>query len=395
MKENDTLINELRQLRKGSGVQPWKLQHMEVLRKRLAFCLGVDPALLSMSQMHSQLLWELSELGDGDEIEALRHAYAIGHETHPRSLTARRLDFALQIRRHPDTIKAYEDQVIAQLAHRLQNRGTTSVNNASREVAVMDSNVLADTLRRTVAEGLSGLYLLGIHSMEVLQILGRNRFPYLNADIECTLTSSNRGKDWFAYRFSYRFYFTKRTFRLGVVTSLQDSSILTASGLFDEVACVSREDFEGEVATLLESWRFTAILNDGTLCELPFIEISEFDRQQLLEGVWQVDEAGCRVIEIGVPPDIAGATSAYRLETTTHLPVGQCAYWEAPGLMYVNSITFDVRQFPNHQKQEFHLKPFLGVAFSSTLQPHQGRFILPVHGWVTHGHGVMVVWQKN
>lgn len=395
MKEIDKLIDELQQLRKGSGMQPWKLQHMEALRKKLALCLGVDPTLLSMSQMHSQLLWELGELGDGDETEALRRAYAVGHETHPRSLTARRLDFALQIKRHPDTVKAYEDQAIAQLAHRLQNRGIASINGISREIAATDSNVLTDTLRRTVAEGLSGLYSLGIHSMEVLQILGRNRFPYLNANIECTLTPSNRGEDWFAYHFSYHFYFTKHTFRLGVVTSLQDSSILTASGLFDEVACVSRDDFEGDIAILLEAWRFTALVNDGTEKELMFTEVNEFNRQQLLEGVWQIDEANCRVIEVVVPPSIAGVTSAYRLETTTHLPLGQCAYWEAPGLMYVNSITFDVRQFPGYLEREFHLKPFLGVAFSSALQPHQGRFVLPVHGWVTHGHGVMVVWQKN
>ena len=49
-----------------------------------------------------------------------------------------------------------------------------------------------------------------------------------------------------------------------------------------------------------------------------------------------------------MPLDVAGAASAYQLETTTHLPVGQCAYWEAPDLMYVNSITFDVQQFPGH-----------------------------------------------
>lgn len=395
MKESDKLVDELQQLRKGSGMRPWKLQHMELLRKKLALCLGIDPILLSMGQMYSQLLWELGELGDGDEVAALRSAYAIGHDTHPRSLTARRLDFALQIKRHPDTIKAYEDQAIVQLAHRLQSRGITSVSSISREVASTDSAILTDTLRRTVAEGLSGLYSLGIHSMEVLQILGRNRYPYLNADIECTLKPSDRGKNWFAYHFSYQFYFAKTVFRLGVVTSLQYSSILTASGLFDEVACVSSEDFEGEIAKLLKAWQFTAVANDDTRKILQFSEVDGFARQQLLEGVWQIDAGDCRVIEVAISPEVASTAATYRLETTTHLPVGQCAYWEAPGLMYVNSITLDVQHFPDHQKREFHLKPFLGVAFSSALEPLQGRFILPVHGWITHGHGVMVVWQKS
>lgn len=396
MKENNKLISELQQLRKGSGMQPWKLQHMEILRKKLAVCVGIDPAILSMGQMHSQLLYELGELGDGDEAGALRCAYAIGHETHPRSLTARRLDFALQVGRHPDTIKAYEDSAIAQLAHQLQNRGVASSGKASRETGVeTDSIVLTDTLRRTVAEGLSGLYSLGIHSMEVLQILGRNKYPYLNAEIECTLMPSDRHKDWFTYHFSYRFYFTKPTFRIGIVTTLQDSSILTTSGLFDEIACVSDEDFKGEITKLLEAWQFTAVKNDGSEQQLKFSELDTYARQELLKGVWQMDAGDCRVIEVVIPPEVVAEAAAYRLETTTHLPVGQCAYWEAPGLMYVNSITFDVQQFPHHQKREFHLKPFLGAAFSNTLQPLQGRFILPVHGWITHGHGVMVVWQKN
>lgn len=393
MIENTRLVNELRQLRKGSGMQPWKLQHMTVLRKKIAMCLSVDPTLLSMGQMYTQLLYELGELGEGNVTDALRNAYAIGRETNPRDLTSRRLDFALRIGRHADTVKAYEDQAISRLAHRLQNRGAVTPSSRS-EKSGGEAQIVTDALRRTVAEGLSGLYSLGIHSMEVLQILGRNHYPYLNANVTCVLAPSFKGREWFAYHFSYTFSFTKTTFRIGVVKTLQDSSILAASGLFDEVACVSEEAFASEIALLLTDWHFTAVQGDTKL-PLKFKEVDAFESQQLLESLWQIDSGDCRIIEVAIPPEMVANSPLYCFETTTHLPVGQCAYWEAPGLMYINTITLDVRQFPKHEKREFHLKPFLGVAYTSALQPIQGKYILPVHSWITHGHGVMVVWQEK
>ena len=394
MIENTKLTDELRQLRKGSGLQPWKLLYMPLLRKKIALLLGVDLSLLSMSQMYAQLLYELGDLGDGSGADALRNAYAIGRETNPRDLTSRRADFALQVGRHPDTVKAYEDRAISRLAHRLLNKNTVAPPLRSAKEGGNEPHAAVDALRRTVAEGLSGLYSLGIHSMEVLQILGRNHNPYLNANIDCILAPSSRGEGWFTYHFSYTFSFTKNTFRVGIVKTLQDSGVLSASGLFDEVACVSDDVFDSELTSLLAGWHFTATQNNMKQ-SLEFNEMDAFESRELLEGLWQIDQGDCRIVEVEIPEEFAAKSPMYCLETTTHLPVGQCAYWEAPGLMYVNTITIDVRQFPKHEKREFHLKPFLGVAYTGALQPIEGKYVLPVHSWITHGHGVMVVWQQK
>lgn len=393
------LQKELQMLRKGSGLQPWKLQHATCLRECTAKQLGEDPMALSMDRIYTHLLHELSELGDGEVASALRNAYATSQGTNARGLTARRYDFALQVKRHPDTIKAYENRAIGQLVHRLLGEQVrpAPVMAKYKGGVVPDYDTMSKALQRTVTEGLSGLYALGMHGSEVLRVLGRSRYPYLDASIECTFSPSSRGADWYAYEFQYRFHCPKDVFRIGIVTSVQDSGILMASGLFDEVAQLNAGiDFDSEMKEALRSWQFTA--HDSSTGEkqpFEFVELDMYDRHQLLEPVWQIDADSCRVIEVHIPPAFVRETVYYELRTTIDLTVSEhYAYWEAPGLMYVRTITIDVSQFPRYDQWKFFLKPFLGTAFAGAVELSEGKVSFPVNGWITHGHGVAIIWQE-
>lgn len=394
------LKQELQQLRKGSGLQPWKLQHMTTTRERIARQLSVGSAALSMNQMYTHLLSEISGLGEGELMNALKSAYGIGLDGQTKSLTARRYNFALQVKRHPDTVKAYEDRAIGQLAHRLLAGQIKPMRLISsyRGGVLPDYDTMSRALQRTVVEGLAGLYTLGIHSSEILRALGRSRYPYLDASIECKLFPSNRGDGWYKYDFRYRFHCAKDVFRIGIVSSVQDSGILMASGLFDEATQLSAgADFDSEMEAILKGWRFTVRDNDtGKERKVDFTELDTYTRHQLLESVWQIDADDCRVIEVHIPSVWVKDTTYYELHTTVDLSVKEhYAYWEAPGLMYINTITLDVSQFPDYKKWRFFLKPFLGTSFVGSIEPKEGKFVLPVNSWVMHGHGIAIVWQEN
>ena len=394
------LQQELQQLRKGSGLQPWKLQHMMATRERVARQLNVDPATLSMSQMYTHLLGEISDLGEGEVANALRNAYAIGQNAQVKDVTGRRYSFALQVKRHPDTVKAYEDRAIGQLAHRLLSGHVKPVRLAPgyRGGTPPDYDSMSRALLRTVVEGLAGLYTLGIHSSEILRALGRSRYPYLNASIECRLSRSERGDDWYKYEFRYRFHCVKDVFRIGIVSSVQDSGILMASGLFDEATQLSAgANFDSEMEAILKLWSFTVHDNDtGKERAVEFTQLDTYTRRQLLEPVWQINADNCRVIEAHIPSSWVKDTTYYELHTTVDLSIKEhYAYWEAPGLMYVNTVTIDVSDFPDYKKWRFFLKPFLGTSFVGSIESKEGRFVLPVNSWVMHGHGIAIVWQET
>lgn len=392
------LIGELQLLRKGSGLLPWKLPHMDTIRQCVAKQVGIDADALSMNQMNIHLLYEIDQLGEGEIVQALRNAYALGQETTPQSLTKRRYDLALQTKRHPDTIKAYENRAITRLAHRLLARYTTKpIHQAatSGRGVVPDHEIMQKALQHTVTEGLGGLYALGSHGSDLLRAFGRNRHPYLDANIECLLLPSERGSEWYTYEFRYQFHCAKEVFRIGVVSSFQDSGVLMASGLFDEVTQLNEgADLEHEMENIIKNWRFFIYDSQtGTKESFAFTELSRYTRLELLEPVWQVDANNCRVLEVQIPK---AKTSYFELHIRTDLRINEhYAYWEAPGLMYLNTITVDVSHFPDRKKWKFFLKPFLGTAFTGPIESDEDRLILPAHSWIMNGHGIAIVWQEN
>jgi len=394
------ILTELQQLRKGSGLTAWKLQTVTEVRKAVARQLGVQPTGLAMGQLHAYLLYEINELGDGNRAKALRNAYAIGQEHRPGSLTTRRADFSLQIDRHADTIKAYENQALKQLAHRLATNSVlpAPLTMQSSDAMPVRHSRLEKTLQKSVIEGLGGLYELGSHAPEALRIFGRNDHPYLDANVECVLLPSARGEDWYTLRLRYIFQSTKAIFRIGVTSSVQDCGILMASGLFEEVTKLNEDaDFDREVATLISNCRF--VIHDLELGEQQALWFTELDppmRRELLKDVWQLDTDTCRVIEVHIPEGHRAKPALFELQERCELRVDEhYAFWEAPGLMYLNTLTVDVSQFPAHEKWRFFIKPFLGTTFPDSLEANGDRFTLPASSWITAGHGVAIIWQET
>jgi hypothetical protein len=109
--EPSDLQSELRSLRRGVGLTLAKL--------------GGSPAILAAlgtndpREAHRRLVAAVDQLGGRIQVQALRNAYAIGMRD-PRNLTVRRGDFSQFNNRHADTIEAYENEAIDELAAALQ-----------------------------------------------------------------------------------------------------------------------------------------------------------------------------------------------------------------------------------------------------------------------------------
>ncbi len=397
------LLAELQQLRKGRGLTAWKLRDTFELKRIIAKRVGLSPGDLSTHQIYSYLLYEINQLGREDVAVALRSAYAIGQENNPRTLTDRRLDLAVQLGRHSDTIKAYENEALQSLQHRLVSpldyaalapklSSVVKVPTFTRGMRATE-----ESLQNIAVESLAGLYDLGSHRSEILRGFGRNAQPYMNVDFECSFRPSERGADWYSYKFSYRFQSAKDVFRIGIAFSNKETSLLMASGLVDEVVQLNTiPDYDREIPEILKRWRFAVQKASADPVKmLSFSEISEGERSALLDSIWRLKAENCRIIEVRVPDEYQVPSAIYELRASIDLPVAEhYAYWEAPGLMYLNTIKIDLSQFPNRKKWRFFIKPFLGTVFPPSVEADGDKFLLPASSWVMFGHGIAVIWQE-
>lgn len=386
---------ELQQLRKGAGLVTWKLEQAQAVKAAIAMQLEMSPDALALPQIHAYLLHEINNLNNTDGAEALKNAYRIDASLSP-TLTRRRSEFSIQINRHSDTIKAYEDQAIEELTHRLlappanrpsQTRSTVA-NNPSQEGA----------LQRAATESLAGLYQFGNHKKEIVRMLGKNPNPYLDANVECILSASKRGSNWYTYRYRYTFRSTKTNFRIGITASAHDTSALIASGLFDEMIQLNEGvDYDQELPGIITNCRFVVHdIQNNLQQSLWFAEMDAPKRRELLGRTWQVDADECRVIELQVSPVDSNDSVFYELRIDYDLRVDEhYAYWETPGLMYLNTLTLDISGFPERDKWQFFLKPFLGTAFTGSFDPSGNRFTLPANSWISAGQGIVAIWQEK
>jgi hypothetical protein len=397
--ERSYLADELRVLRKGFGLAAWKLQDASNLRMAVARHLDEESQALSIEQVYAYLLHEIKQLGNGDSIRMLRNAYAIGREDHPGSLTERRADMSIEANIHPDTVKAHENRAISTLVSRLMTHGTAKIsfadtlNEATRTPGI-SRNAMIEALERTTEEALAGLYELGSYKAEVGRIFGRNRMPYLDATVECILSASNRGEKWFKYTYRCVFRSIKGTFRVGIVSSAHDSSVLAASGVADEVIVLDKKaNFEREISGIITSWRLTVRdVERGTQTPLRFREADSEQRREILSNVWQINPDDCRIIELEVPRTLQEMAHVYELKGSMELRMDEpYTFWETPGLMYANTICVDVTKFPHRDKWEFSIKQFLGTTFSATTERDGNRFIIPTNSWLLPGHGLVII----
>jgi hypothetical protein len=393
------LTHELRALRKGPGLVAWKLEDMNTLRDVVARHLDEEPQALSIEQTYIYLLHVIKELGDGDSAKILRNAYAVGQEDHPGSLTERRANMSVDANVHPDTVKAHENRAISALVSRLmttENIGTLEKKTKNEPVRTpgISRTVMTQALERTAEEALGGLYELGSHKAEVSRLFGRNRLPYLDASVECIFSASKRGDRWFTYTYRCVFRSVKSVFRVGVVSSSHDSSVLASSGVTDEVIVLdAKVDFEREIAGIISSWRLTVRDTErGTQIPLQFSELSSARRREILSGVWQVNPEECRIIELEVPQRLQENAHVYELKGSMELRMDELyTFWETPSFMYVNTISVDTTKFPNRGAWNFSLKQFLGTSFSATTEHDGNRFVIPTNSWLLPGHGIVIM----
>ncbi|MGH7203154.1 MAG: hypothetical protein ACREHC_01780, partial [Candidatus Levyibacteriota bacterium] len=259
------LINELKTLRKGSGLTPRKLHQATGLRHVIGERLQVHTDALAIGQVFTYLLQEFNNLGENIEARATRNAFGIGWEHNPYNLIKRRTDFSQQLKRHPDTIKAYENQGIEEVALRLVNimplassdYTDTSITHLTDTSTDARSQLATNVAQNMIMQGLRELYSLGAHAPEILKYFGDSQSPYLDTNIEWLLLPSKKGEDWCTYKLRYTFRGQLTSYRVGIVTNPMECELLMRSGLVQDVLILHHiQDIESEVSDLLKQSHF-------------------------------------------------------------------------------------------------------------------------------------------
>lgn len=125
----DDLTRELRGLRKGRGLTPARLQECPTVIELLNAG--------TTAEAYDKLVHILNEMGDDLKARALRNAYGLdAYKTD--HLTTRREDFAINERRHSDTIEAYENAMIDELATQLETAVAVPLEIASMTIFMHD-----------------------------------------------------------------------------------------------------------------------------------------------------------------------------------------------------------------------------------------------------------------
>ncbi len=393
----ELLFRELLQFRKGRGLTHWKLNEAVQLKRVVARHIGLPEKELSAGQLHAYLLYEVGRLEIGPVTEALRHAFAINWKGNHRTLTERREDLALQLGRHPDTVKAYENQAIKELAHRLGRTDEKDVSPGRLATTTVEQPTPSHlkALRNAATESLTGLYSLGKNGSKILQTLGRST-PFLDVDYVCWLSPSERGPEWYKFIINYKFRTTRTTFRLGTCASPLDTGTLMATGVVDDIIQFDDgTDLSKELqSVLVENWRLVAYDSQRDISKvLPFSELSKHETKKLLDGIWQLDPANCRILEVTVPEAFRNGNVTYEIRATMELGADGYAFWEAPSLMFLNTITIDLSGFSGQDTPRFSVKPFLGNLFPAVVESERRVFHLSVNSWITSGHGVAIIWR--
>lgn len=397
------LINEMRTLRKGRGLTLWKLNAASQLRAVIAEHTGIDEEYLTADQIHTFVRNELEQLGDSLEARATRNAFGLDQTHTHLNLMQRRTTFAQQLNRHTDTIEIYENHGIEAVVNRLLNFNLSQDPKSHLSVISHDTGgdateKMSKAARNMVVQGLSDIYSLGAHAPEILRSFGKGESPYLDATVKLALLPSNRGDKWYNYSLRYTFRTYKKHFRIGVVSTAHDCEILMASGLTDDVIKLNnQQDARSEIETILNNCRLSIHDTEkGTQESFRFLERDETLKRELLSSVWQIDPNKCFILEAELTEVANKPSIFYEYSWSFDMPISdeQYAYWYAPGLMYLNSITVDISHFPNRDKWNMYIQPFLGPIFPGALEPTKDRYTLAASGWIMQCHGVAIIWHK-
>jgi len=398
------LINELKFLRKGSGLTSRKLQQTPELRRAITEKYGFGADTLAINHVHNYLLQELNSLGESIEARAVRNAFGLGWENNPYNLLKRRADFSMQLRRHSDTVEAYENQCMEELAIRLVSALPQASYPEIRSVNVSAASQGAqpepslNIARKMIVQGLSELYGLGPHASEIFRCFGNNKSAYLDANVELQLLPSRRGPDFFNYKLRYTFRGQRKGYKLGIVTNSQDGELLANGRLVDDVYVFlnMERDLEGEISYFLSQSHF--MFHDqetGTQRVLQFAKMDESSRQELLSLIWRLDNADITIIEVAIPEEGQKPGTLYEHRFSFDMPIDiHCVFWKSPAFMYLNNMTVDVSKFPDRDSWQFNMQPFMGHALRGINRPDDNRYFLAANCWLMEGNGMVLVWSK-
>lgn len=398
----DTLIQELRTLRKGAGLTLRRLGQATTLKAVVAERLRKPLSSVSPSDVYAVLIEKLEELGESIEAKATRNALAVGHKGDPQNITVRRSDFAARHSRHSDTVEAYENHGIEEIADRLLGplrptplpASVISPKPINPNPAPNEGHVDA---REMVAAGLQQLYDTPSHAKDMIKAFGRAKHPFVDVNIEWRLLPSSRGDSWYGYNFKYTFRAAKNKYVIGVVTSTHDCEVLMSSGVVDDVMVLSADaNYEQEIASIQNTCRF--VVRDqasGVQQALRFSIVDDELKRSLLQVAWPVDTESCRLLQVELPAlsNYEDVICEYMLLLELRVEEHYCFWW-APRLMHINNITVDVSHFPNRHAWRFFIQPFLGTLLPGGMEPTGDRYTLPAGEWIMPGHGIAIIWQE-
>jgi hypothetical protein len=391
---SEQLSEELRHLRKGSGISSWKLTQSTYLRSALAGQAGLEDNELSAIDMLNLLAVEFDRLGDSIEARATRNAFGLDRETQIRKLSDRRAEFAERLGRHPDTIENYENRGIAEIVQRLV--GTAAIPAASSHTFKPAAGISTDPARTMISHGLDAIYGLGDQAIDILKNLDGAQGPFLDASIELHLTDSPRGPEWYTYNLRYIFTSSLTSYRIAVARRPHDTEILSASGLVDEVMQLDRNgNLDTATADIMQRCRYSVYDQPrATMRPLSVHNLDHTEMQDINAKLWQIDPVEYRIFAVVVPPELAGRSNRFDFFQSFDLSTSEpYAWWSAPGLMYINNILIDTSSFQPFEHSVFYIQPFLGQLFAGTLDSGKRKFSISARGWIMQGHGLAIIWK--
>jgi hypothetical protein len=399
------LRNELRMLRKGTGMSAYKLRQLTVLPAMLWRYSRSPHRDLTVAQLAERIVWLIDQTEDERQVAALHNAYALGPEKSTGGLTARRQAYAGRIGRHADTVELYENRCIEAIIAQLLEAELLPVATAKTPKSslatgrpAVDTALSRSAAHDMLAVGLDRLYDFGGRSTEVLELFGGVRPVHFAVNVSMDLTSSPKGDEWYIWKLRYSFEARLRRHRIAIVGSAHDGEILLAAGIIDDYyrVNVGGGNQRTETAYTMKHIRIMAHDPAKRIQELmSYRRLGPRERQALLRTVWQLESDECEILEAVLDHElIDGSLHKYVLIVEMEMEMEEpYCFWSAPSTLYLDTLTVDVSRLPRREHWHLIVQPFLGTPIPGSIEANSDKFTLNTGGWVMPGHGVSVVWR--
>lgn len=389
------LTKELAWLRKGEGITPAKLHDTSIIRAIAAHATHTPPDSITDYQIYNFLLTELARLPDNLFYKAMNSAFGITSSA--LHLATRRKQLAQELNRHSDTVERYENKGIQDFANKLlEHESTALITPPTRTAYLQELEAQTTALRTIAAASLAAHLPLGNHADDLLRYLELSRQPYLQATVTLSFLPSSRGDEWYRYKLVYCFQGSRETFRIAVVFDRKDGERLMQAGLIDDFHQLNNaEQSSREISTIIANSKF--ILKDTARNTQKLLRLKALETEaamRILQASSATFNKACVLLEIKIPPEWQTSSTAYEYHSTVNLRAAEhYAFWYSPALMYLKKLTFDFSHFPDPDRWQFFLQPFLGHN-TGTLFEDERLFMFQAHSWIMPGHGIALIWQE-